>query len=193
MNKKEIIAICGIIAEVWPNTAREISDSTIGIWHEMLEDINFDIARKTIKMLALVGSPFAPTISEIRKTAFNMTGERFPTAPEAYQQATNFIGGLTFFDDSYDVDESIYIHPLAKKVLEHFGLRDFCNSNSDFARPQFIKMYESISKRAEEEASLPLDFKNEIAVLRSEEKLRLAENSEAAKMMIKELAQGKGL
>ncbi|MEI6310337.1 MAG: hypothetical protein WCP58_11940 [bacterium] len=74
------------------------------------------------------------------------------------------------------------MHPLARKALELFGVVEFANANSQFARPQFMKIYEQLAKRAEEEALLALPAEQPALV-------ENAERANEAKAMIEALAK----
>jgi hypothetical protein len=81
---------------------------------------------------------------------------RDPLAIEAHDQAIKAIGTLIVFSDGWRCEGLKEMHPLARKALELFGVVEFANANPQFARPQFMKIYEQLVKRADEEAMLPL-------------------------------------
>ena len=74
-----------------------------------------------------------------------------------------------------------------------FGVVEFANANPEFARPQFMKIYEQLAKRAEEEALLPAGFKEETEALRGGHAALPSPNAEKARAMIEALAKEKGM
>lgn len=182
MTKSEVKSLLALIAEIW-RSAPEATAASLAIWAELLEDMPLAVAKKAVKMLALTGKPFAPTISEIRGAAIEITRPRFPTPAEAYGQAKEFINEELQWNR---------LHPLVQRTLECFGVGNYANAESNHARPQFMRMYEQIVKRAEEEAMLPVAFREEIEALRGGQ-AALTENAQKAREMIEGLAKGKGM
>jgi hypothetical protein len=181
MTKPEVKSILSLIAEIW-RSAPEATTASLAIWTELLEDMPLAVAKRAVKMLALAGKPYAPTISEIRQAAIEITRPQFPTAAEAYRQASDYVMD--------EVNAQAKLHPLVRRALECFGIYSFSMAESTHARPQFMKMYEQLLHRAEEDAALPVAFKQEIEALRGQPAL---ENGQQAREMIKELSIEKGM
>jgi len=127
--------------------------------------------------------PFAPIPADIRRAAREI---RDSLAIEAHDQAIQAIGTLIVFSDGWRCPGLKEMHPLARKALELFGVVDFSNANPQFARPQFMKIYEQLAKRAEEEALLPLPAGQPALV-------ENVERANEAKAMLEALAEAKGM
>ena len=92
MTKKEIVALFGLIAALYPRDEKFTHpDATMrDAWAEMLADIPFDAAKAAIKA-AVSTSPFPPSIAEIRDYATRLNSPRRMTAEEAWGQACEVI------------------------------------------------------------------------------------------------------
>lgn len=92
MTKKEVVALFGLIAALFPkDTAFVKADATMrDAWAEMLEDIPFDHAKAAVKA-AVATSPFPPSIAEIRDYATRLTTPKRLSADEAWGIASDVI------------------------------------------------------------------------------------------------------
>ena len=189
MTRAEVVILLGYMSEVWTN-AREASVRTVDTWIDLLGDVPFPAAQRAVRKLAMTWGPFAPIPADIRRAAREI---RDPLAIEAHDQAIKAIGTLYVFSDGWRCEGLKEMHPLARKALELFGVVEFANANPEFARPQFMKIYEQLAKRAEEEALLPAGFKEEIEALRGGHAALPSPNAEKARAMIEALAKEKGM
>ena len=172
MTKKETVMLFGIIAALYPKDDRFAHpDATMrDAWHEMLEDIPFDVVRSAIKASAAT-SPYIPHISEIRDYATRLTGERRLTADEAWGVACEMLRtyGLNMvYKEGYvpaeeppaKFGEPIKVAPNPKEyeakrhcpkdvweILEHLGYRDvYMSENPDVVRGQFMRAWSNHDK-----------------------------------------------
>ena len=189
MTRAEVVILLGYMSEVWTN-AREASVRTVDTWTDLLGDMPFPVAQRAVRKLAMTWGPFAPIPADIRRAAREI---RDPLAIEAHAQSIKAIGTLYVFSDGWQCEGLKEMHPLARRALELFGVIEFANANPEFARPQYMKIYEQLVKRAEEEALLPGGFKEEIEVLRGGHAALPSPNTEKAKEMIEALAKEKGM
>lgn len=164
MKKNEVKAILALIAQAWRN-APEPDEATLAIWLETIGDMSFMVARMAVKKILLSGGPYSPTISEIRRAAAEMVRSPFPTPTEAYGQAREAIRTLYVYSTGLECEELEKLHPLVRKVLEIYGLVNFNETDQGVVKGQFMKMYESELKRAQETALLPVDFRKEIEAM----------------------------
>ena len=65
MKKKETALLLGFIGELYPRFMKNPTIATVDAWHEMLGDLDFETAKKTVKTHAQ-SSTFPPTIADIR-------------------------------------------------------------------------------------------------------------------------------
>ncbi len=179
-SREQVAALLSYMNHVWAN-AKESSTEALDVWTGLLEDLPFRAAQQAIKKLAMTKGPFAPSPWEIRQAALAV---RSPLAIEAHDQAIKAIGTLYVFSDGWQCE--METHPLARKALELFGVIEFSEANPEFARPQYMKIYESLLKRAEEDALLPLPA-GQPALIGN------VERANEARAMIEALAKEKGM
>lgn len=176
MNKKETVALFGLIAALFPRDDKFTHpDATMrDAWAEMLEDIPFDHAKAAIKA-SVATSPFPPSISEIRDYATRLNTPRRMTAEEAWGIASDMIrtygnrtvridGAIPAEEKPARFGEPVRIRPSgleyeAKRhcppdvwaMLERMGYSDLCVSeNPDVVRGQFMRAWQSHDDEARE-------------------------------------------
>lgn len=119
MNKKETVALFGLIAALFPRDEHFTKpDATMrDAWAEMLADIPFDAAKAAIKA-SVATSPFPPSIAEIRDYATRLNGPRRLTAEEAWglaQDAMRTYGLNTVKKEGFEEK------PVAESAYEYGG------------------------------------------------------------------------
>lgn len=172
MTKKETAAMFALISALYPRDEKfaKADKEAILAWHEMLEDIPFDVAKAAIKA-SVSTSPFPPQICDIREYATRMTGQRRMTADEAWGIAAEVIrtyGNKTvpvegFATKTYEFvkfGEPVKVTPSgleyeAKRhcpkevweILGRMGYSDVCASeNPDVIRGQFMRAWSNHDK-----------------------------------------------
>lgn len=190
MTKSETRSILALIAQAWRN-APDADEATLSIWSEMLADMPLQLAKLSVKKLLLTGKPFSPSIAEVRSTALDITqtanNTRLPTPAEAYGQAREASATFVEYSDGFECSGMEKMHPLARKALELFGVSAFFFADAEVKRAQYMRMYEQLLHRAEEDMALPLSFEDEVRSLGQ------SALGEQAKELIQELAAGKGI
>lgn len=172
MTKKETAAMFALISALYPRDEKfaKADKEAILAWHEMLEDIPFDVAKAAIKA-SVATSPFPPQICDIRNYATRLTGERRLTADEAWGIAAEVIrtyssrtvpieGFATKRYEFVKFGEPVKARPSgleyeAKRhcpkevweILERMGYADVCASeNPDVIRGQFMRAWSNHDK-----------------------------------------------
>lgn len=172
MTKKETAAMFALISALYPRDEKfaKADKEAILAWHEMLEDIPFDVAKAAIKA-SVATSPFPPQICDIREYATRMTGQRRMTADEAWGIAAEVIRTYSsrtvpiegFAQKKYEFvkfGEPVKARPSgleyeAKRhcpkdvweILERMGYADVCTSeNPDVIRGQFMRAWSNHDK-----------------------------------------------
>ena len=172
MTKKETAAMFGLISALYPRDEifAKADKESILAWHEMLEDIPFEVAKAAIKA-SVSTSPFPPQICDIRNYATKIAGERRLTADEAWGIACDMMRqyGLRtvpiegFANTKYEFvkfGEPVKVTPSgleyeAKQhcpkevweILERMGYADVCASeNPDVVRGQFMRSWSNHDK-----------------------------------------------
>lgn len=169
MNKKETVALFGLISALYPRDEKYANADKMMIlaWQEMLADIPFDTAKAAIKASAAT-SPFPPSIKDIRDFATRLSGNRRMTAEEAWGIASEMIrtySARLVPIEGFEREESTvakFGEPVkprpsgleyeAKRhcpkevweLMERMGYSDMCASeNPDVVRGQFMRAWDS--------------------------------------------------
>lgn len=176
MTKKETAAMFALISALYPRDEKfaKADKEAILAWHEMLEDIPFEVAKAAIKA-SVATSPFPPQICDIRNYATRLTGERRLTADEAWGIACDMMReyGLNMvYKDGYvpteepivKFGEPIRVQPNPKEyeakrhcppevwaLMERMGYKDmYMSENPDVLRGQFMRAWSNHDKEAYE-------------------------------------------
>lgn len=169
MTKKETAAMFALISMLYPRDEKfaKADKEAILSWHEMLEDIPFEVAKAAIKASVAV-SPFPPQICDIRNYATRLTGERRLTAEEAWGIASEMmrtygarlvpIEGFVREEEpvakfgepvkirksGLEYEAKRHCPPDVWELMEHMGYSDMCASdNPDVIRGQFMRAWDS--------------------------------------------------
>ncbi len=175
MKKTETIQLLAVISAAYPNM--QVTEATVSIWHELLEDLDFNVALAAVKKLILE-SPYPPAISDVRKRAMEIM-----TPPEEKIDAAEAWGeveqAIRYFGSYREVEALASMSPRVAKVVRWIGWREICLSEEPgVVRGQFLKMYQQVAEREQKEKLLPKNLQNEIQKI-------------AGKMNMKVIAGGK--
>ena len=159
-----------VINAAFPNM--KISEATVSVWYELLGDLDFRVAQTAVKKI-LLESPYPPTIADIRKSAVDVSVPRKLSGAEAWGKVINAIHGY----GSYGQEKALAaLDATTAKVVRYMGWRELCTSEEPgVIRGQFLKMYQQVQKREEEDELLPAALKDDIAQICGNHDLRLIE------------------
>ena len=159
MNKKETVALFGLISALFPRDEKfaQADKMMVTAWADMLADIPLDRAKEAVRY-AVATSPFPPSICEIRNYAVKISDNSFRSPEEAWKIACdtmrkygcsrymNYTTGMTDYDRAKkNCPEDVW------KVMELMGYRDMCMSeNKDVLRGQFMKIWKNQADREHE-------------------------------------------
>jgi hypothetical protein len=175
MNKKETVALFGLIAALYPRDNKFANPDAImrDAWAEMLNDIPFDHAKAAVKA-AVASSPFPPSISEIRDYATRLNKNRRMTADEAWAVASEVMreyGTRTVPVEGFkpevivvrfgepvkptpsgvEYEAKRHCPPDVWEHLRRMGYKDVCESeNPDVVRGQFMRTWAAHDEEARE-------------------------------------------
>ena len=176
MNKKETVALFGLISALFPRDEKfaNADKMMVTAWAEMLADIPLEKAKEAVKC-AVATSPFPPSICEIRNYAVKISENSPYSAEEAWKIAIDAIRTYNtktvpiegFNSKAYEFvkfGEPVRVRPSgleyeAKRnvppevweIMEMMGYADICASeNMDVLRGQFMKIWKSRTDREHE-------------------------------------------
>lgn len=162
MKPTETIQLLAVINAAFPNM--QVTEAMVNLWHELLGDLDFDLAKAAVKKL-LLESPYPPSIADIRKRAAEIITppEERIDASEAWGEVIRAIHRYGY----YRQEEALAsMSPRTAKVARYMGWQEICTSERpDVVRGQFMKMYETVANREKQERLLPASLRAEIKEL----------------------------
>lgn len=159
MKKTETVQMMAVINAAFPNM--QVTEAMVSLWHELLRDLSFDIAKMAVKKLILE-SPFPPTIADVRKRAVEIMtpSEDKIDASEAWGEV---ITAISFYGYYRESEALASMSPRTAKVAKYMGWQEICTSERpDVVRGQFLKMYETVANREKQDRLLPAAMRDEI-------------------------------
>lgn len=158
MNKKETTQIITFLAGNYSSISEKTIEQKqimLNTWQECLGDLDYNVVLQSVKK-TIISSKYMPTISEIRKNAIElMNPNKNKTGIEAWEEAYKMICNGT-----YMTQEEFDTH--SEEVKKFFGsttqLKAYSTNtdfNMDVVRSNFLKQYDILIKRREENQILP--------------------------------------
>lgn len=172
MNREETTQILIILASNYKFYNEQMSekgksDILVKTWQSCFNDIPYEVVANAIKKTMLT-SQFPPTIAEVRKQAIEMISPSTnKTGIEAWNEAYKMIcNGLYMTQEQFDM--------ASPEVKKFFGsvrqVKELAQCDTDtvntVTKGQFLKQYEVITQREQEQKLLPQqmqDFTQKLA------------------------------
>ena len=144
MNDKEFAEVMVILSSSYPNF--KFTKDTVRVYKMMLNDIPLEYLQAGALKHA-TENKFFPSVAELRDAAFSVMLNKpgIPSAFEAWQEA---------IEHCRRGDYTGYSHPLIEKAVDIIGIpywQSMLDDQEMATRAQFIKVYESLFNRAEED------------------------------------------
>ena len=161
MIKTEVIKLLTIITAAHPKF--EVNKAMIELWHELLGDIDYEIAELAVETL-LMQESYIPTIADIRKQAVKITcGREVLSAGEAWAEIKRAVSryGYVRPDEAREA-----LGPTLWQSVQYMGgWQELCHSTEPegVLRGHFIKLYEQQAQRLKEDMLLPTAVKQLIS------------------------------
>lgn len=134
-------------------------------YFELLGDLPFDVFRIATRRVA-VAHPWAtfPSIAELRQAAADTLQGNVRAMPggEAWQLAWRAAARIDPEVEGSTTRACKDLPPLVVEAMKSFGIVALCNADPNFARPQFIKIFEALTERENRHALLPARVKKAI-------------------------------
>lgn len=159
MNKQETTQVITLLAGNYDNIAKKDKiqkELMINTWYECLNDLNYNLVLQAVKK-TIIEKPYPPTIHDVRKNAVEMINPSTQrTAIEAWNEAYGMIcGGLYMTEEQFNMASA--------EVKKFFGnvrqVRELARCDIDtvntVTKGQFLKQYEILVSREEEQKLLP--------------------------------------
>lgn len=154
MTKKEIATLLVIVATAYQNYS--ISETTVDLWNEIIGGMDFDLAKKSLKVYISQGKDFAPNPGHIKQIAIRLTNpiELAQTAGEAWELCCMAASG----SGTDHPDLSARGRAAARQV--GWDRIRYADQDTDlpFVRNNFIRAFNDLEERADAiaaQAALP--------------------------------------
>lgn len=169
MTKGEVAQLLAVLAASYPRF--EVDDLKVRVWHEMLGDLDYAVASMAVKKL-IMQNTFPPAIAEVRKAAMEIMRPEQVTGSEAWGEVTRAIRNYGYYREA---EALASMSPTTARVVRHMGWQDICMSEdpTGVLRGQFLKMYDQVFAREQEQQLLPEGLREQIKGLASGMDLRL--------------------
>lgn len=172
MKKTKIVQLLAVINAAFPNM--QVTEVMVDLWHELLGDIDFNLAKAAVKKL-LLESPYPPTIADIRRQAMEIATppkDRIDAA-EAWGEVERAIRLYGHYRES---EALASMSPRVAKVVKYLGWQEICLSEEPgVVRGQFLKMYAQVAEREQKERLLPASLRQEIQRIASSMNMKMLE------------------
>jgi hypothetical protein len=162
MTKAEVTKLLTITAAMYPKF--EISNIKIELWADLIGDIPFKVAQAALKKVMMT-SEFPPTVAEIRKAAAEITTPKNEVM-DAGQAWGEVQRALKKWGWPEPEKAMAMMSPLTQQVVKQISWREICMcEETGVIRGQFMKMYNAMQTRKEQDKLLPENFKNQIQLI----------------------------
>ncbi|MCK9460680.1 MAG: hypothetical protein M0R80_13660 [Proteobacteria bacterium] len=147
MTKSDLSKLFAFVTALYPNIT--VKAGTLEAWFEMIGDLPADLAKAAfMKALAQQEIPCLPAVGKIREAALSLSGNKAPTALEAWGQVREAI--------RRDKPAST-LHPAIQKAILAFGGLDGIgySENITYIEGRFLKEYNPLMVEENNQAVLP--------------------------------------
>lgn len=176
MTRNEMSRLLAVIAAAFPRFQVDDSGITLNVWHEMLGDLDYQVAQLAVKKL-IMQSTFPPSIAEVRKAATDMLNPGLTTGAQAWGEVTRAIRDYGYYREAEAIAS---MSPTTARVVKYMGWRDICMSEepTGVLRGHFMRMYDQVADREAQERLLPAGLQEQISRLAAGKDLTLIEGGE---------------
>ncbi len=174
MTKGETAKLLAVLAAAFPRF--EVDDLKVQVWHEMLGDLDYDVANIAIKKIIILNT-FPPAIAEVRRATAELMNPDRVTKPEAWGEVIRAIRDYGYYREK---EAMASMSPITAQVVRYLGWREICLSEEpEILRAHFLKMYEQVAAREQEKQLLSPTMQTEIKKIAKKYDLRLIEGGNA--------------
>ena len=180
MEKIEIKKLILLLSSIFPE--KSMSDQGIDVYCEALRDLPDDVLKNAVKKI-MVESKFFPSIAEIREKAFSIVGQI--SGERSAQEAWEEISRGMKVSGSYNRPE--FSTALISRAVDAVGgwFHICVECDTEIMRAQFLKMYDSLLKRDQENIRTLPEIKRFI----EQEQAKIAEKKNDARLLISKITE----
>ena len=145
----------------------QLDITQMGLWYEMLEDLDYEICNKAIKKL-IQTTKFAPTVADIRQAYTEIKNGDLPSL----EQSINDMRLVASKYGRYRYDEGMEWlktkNPTAYRILKAIGYNSYANNQEAYMQSTIAKLHKEIVENDAEVATLQTKFIAEIGAIKQQ-------------------------
>lgn len=152
MNNEQFLAVAATLRAAYPSNNFLTTKDSISIWHEMLQDLPYEVAQAAAK--EYIGtSQYPPTIAEIRAKSLSYTHKPVMDYGEAWGTVLKAIRKYGYMQE---IDALESLDNITRKCVERLGFQNICHDEDEAAtRANFRMIYEQEANRTKQSNQLP--------------------------------------
>lgn len=168
MTQDECARLLATAMLAYPNWLRDIGETRmaamVATWHRMLQDIDYQLADAALAK-HVATSQYPPSIAELRSAALSLLPSEFPDAEEAWGEVVHHLQrtGYTRTPE--------WSHPIIGRCVQAMwgswanACASIMTETVNVDRAQFLRMYQTMTKREREAALLPAPIRELVGML----------------------------
>lgn len=165
MTKVETATLIQTIMVMYPDSKMEADALTIGIWHEMLQDLPGEVVAAAVKRMCAT-LKFPPSIADIREAVVKATKDARGTltAAEAWTKVNKAVRWYGYYREA-EAREKLGAE-IWRAVEAVGGWREVCASEEPVViSAQFERRYNAIMTRSDEQLLIPQEVREDMSRL----------------------------
>lgn len=168
MKKSETIQVISLMAgnyESIANKSDKQKELMVNTWQECLGDLDYNLVLGAVKK-TMIESPYPPTIADIRKNVVELSNPVIYKPLEDWDECYRMISrGSYMTQEEFDT-----YNPICKRFvgslqqLKNYAMTE-CDVINTVVKSNFLKQYDIMKKRENEQKLLPEKMKNRMKEL----------------------------
>ena len=161
MTKREVAQLLALMTTAWPRFKAENEEEhlqRVDVWFEMFRDDDPSVVTAALKRL-MITSPYPPSIHDLRKQICEVQHPDTVDAATAWGLVADAVRWYGWYDAN---DGMASLPERVRKVVHAMGWREICEGQPEINRAQFMRMYDTVSRREQELQMLPASLKEDI-------------------------------
>jgi hypothetical protein len=158
MNDEQFVSVAATLRAAYPSNNFLTTKDSISIWHEMLQDLPYEVAQAAAK--EYIGtSQYPPTIAEIRAKSLSYTHKPVMDYGEAWGTVLKAIRKYGYMEEVSALES---LDEITRKCVERLGYQNICHDEDEAAtRANFRMIYEQEANRTKQNNQLPVQLQTQ--------------------------------
>jgi len=168
MTKNGILRMLATLQAMYPRNYENMDKDQklimMDTWTSLMSDVTDESAFAALRKL-LATCKFPPTIAEMREVVSGIKYNDVPDAGDAWQEVNRAISHYGYYREADAFDS---MRELTRQAAARMGWKQLCTSEveNDMAdRAHFMKIYNAISKKIEQDRLLPDSLRDTLCTL----------------------------